>query len=277
MSLARSLFLSLNALAVSVLVGGGLAETASASTLDLVEVRGELTLSYQASPGVKDSVYVKSTQRGASGQDQDTLLINLRPETALGDGAKSLCTLNRRELFCPAAGVKQIVVDTGDMDDTVFIEVCQADTLLLDDLSQAPLCSASSMPTRITVTLGAGNDRGSISGFWGPGYAEHMRQPPAFVYGQSGNDKLYGCSGVNNFFGGSGADRFFLVRNGKRDVVDGGLGRDELQFGAEYTPSGKIRESVKNLEKTVDANGQMVCTSDYCKRKAAREKREAAR
>lgn len=48
-----------------------------------------------------------------------------------------------------------------------------------------------------------------------------------YVYGRGGNDNIYGKYGADHMYGGGGND-YINVKDGKRDYVDCGAGRDSF-------------------------------------------------
>lgn len=79
------------------------------------------------------------------------------------------------------------------------------------------------------------------------------------VYGRGGNDRLAAGPGADSLFGGAGDDVLVATaRDGARDAIDCGAGRDTAHVSAESrTPSGDI---VVGCERIVlhDASGAIV-------------------
>ena len=110
--------------------------------------------------------------------------------------------------FCPATGIKTIIVQTGE----------RADAITLD---------AATIPGTISETVDGGSGNDEVTGANTPGTVSggsgndnvHGR---GTVNGGAGNDLLTGSPLADNLFGGSGGDN-----------LDGGFGADDIAGGSQ--------------------------------------------
>lgn len=211
---------------VAALMGSAVAvpSVAQAGTVSLHPVGGTPTLSYVASPGVRDDITV-SQLGGASwlGFENENIIrvsgmsatnpLTVAPES--DPRCRSIDDGYSWEFACPTSAVRAVTVTTGDRDDdVVFADYV---TYRYGDFGRP----TAKLPA-VRVALGAGND-----GFSGNPELPNERSQPTFtVDGGAGNDLIWGGLGADRLTGGAGRDSLYGDRG--RDLLRGGAGNDTL-------------------------------------------------
>ena len=172
---------------------------ASASTAVRTGPNGN-TLTVTAAPGEVNKMEVHARD--------NYVFVWERNNTDVLNGQPAGCqNYNGAEIWCPRSVVARVVVDTGDMNDSL---VATLDT-----------------PIPATLLGGTGNDVLDVKGVGGT-----ISQTPytPSLYGGDGNDEVYGWQLSDILSGGNGND--ILGAGAGNDTLSGGAGIDRMDAGA---------------------------------------------
>jgi Ca2+-binding RTX toxin-like protein len=135
--------------------------------------------------------------------------------TAATAGDDTITGTAAADRICGLAGSDTIDAAAGD--DTVFGDAC--------DVKARALAGAAANGGNDTLSGSDGNDT-----LYGAGGNDNLN-------GGQGNDKLFGGSGTNSYVAGAGNDKV-SARNGKREKIDCGPGRDTATIDKNDTVKG---------------------------------------
>jgi Ca2+-binding RTX toxin-like protein len=163
----------------------------------------------------------------AGGRDEEIVVMN-----ADGTGVRTLLSLPKSDEWSPDFSADgRVVVFVSDREDTPQVFVAPATGGAAARRLTGVRAVFAANGERCTIFGAAGNDvlRGSTGGdvICGLGGNDSIVGGGGNDYldGGTGGDRLVGGAGVDELFGGAGDD-VLLARDGNRERVDGGAGRD---------------------------------------------------
>ncbi len=191
-----------------------------------------------------------------TGDEVNQIRVEVDPETngyyAVRDTAATLTpsgtcvAVDGHFAYCPGAGIKTIIVHTGDGADAITLDAATIPGTIsetVDGGSGNDYVSGANTPG--TISGGSGNDdlhgRGTVNG--GAGNDLLMGSPLADnLRGGSGRDNLDGGFGADDIAGGSGADT--LVYSGRVNGVNVTIGSGNFNDGGPEDQTGSRRDTV---------------------------------
>jgi Ca2+-binding RTX toxin-like protein len=189
----------------------------------LFGLAGDDTLLGGAGDDILDGGTGTNVLDGGTGFNRITVAGTAGPDTisAIGPNAALVITVNGISGTNDVTNIERLDITTGDGNDDIRLETALPSLVVLgagDDVADATGSTGSA-----TIVGGWGDD--AITG----GSAGDR------LIGDFGNDTITGGPGNDSIFGGDGSDRFLWAVGDGDDIVEGGLGDNELVMNGDPT------------------------------------------